>query len=173
MILESAALILSGYLDRLRGDAKHILGYRVFDKIALGYVMAVLAGFPFDPVVTPSIILAMTLGMSFGWGCPLGHALNGYYDGCEYEWWQKGILKKKPYLALSVRGMLWGLPVAAVGLVLNIPVLFSFILAYAIAMPLAAKVAVMMDKGTSWEMQELYRGHMAALVVYLFHKGLN
>lgn len=166
MLLESIALGLSGYLDRLRGDAKHIFGYRIFDKIALGYVMAVLAGFPFDSVVTPSIILAMMAGMSFGWGCPLGQAIRGYYDGCGYEWWQKGILKKKPYLALSVRGILWGLPVAAVGLLLSIPELYSFILAYAVAMPLSVKLAIMVDRTKGWELQEWFRGYMAAFVVY-------
>ena len=38
VIAELVALALSGPLDRLRGDARHILGARILDKIALAHL---------------------------------------------------------------------------------------------------------------------------------------
>ena len=61
MIAELVALALSGPLDRLRGDARHILGARILDKIALGVCMAVLAGYP-HPTLWAVLIGALGFG---------------------------------------------------------------------------------------------------------------
>lgn len=68
MIAKLVALALSGPLDRLRGDARHILGARILDKIALGVCMAVLAGYPHPTLWAALIVAAMIAGMSPGWG---------------------------------------------------------------------------------------------------------
>lgn len=90
MIIELLAFALSGPLDRLRGDAKHLLGNRVFDKIALGWCMAAIAGYAASPIDALLIMVAMIAGMSPGWGAPMGAALGGGDHRCRSTIWSGG-----------------------------------------------------------------------------------
>lgn len=163
LTLQIIAIALAGILDRIRGDAWHFFGARFLDKAALGYCMAVVAGFPADMLITPLIVLAMTIGMSWGWGAPMGAALtNTPMDKTKLEWWQVGPLKTNTWLALTFRGALWGAPVALVGILA--PSLVWFVPAYAVAFPLSIVVANKLEKG--WGDVEYIRGWMAALLVF-------
>lgn len=162
--LQLLAVILAGVLDRIRGDAWHFLNQRMVDKAVYGYCMATVAGYALDPIIAPLITITMMIGMSWGWGSPLGAALNNHHmNPTEAEWWQVGPLKTSPWLALAFRGAMWGAPVALVGLLA--PSLIWFIPAYAIAFPLSAFIASRLPINDAWAASELIRGWAAASIV--------
>jgi len=73
-------------------------------------------------------MVLFAIGESWGWGRPLGELIVGH-STADYEWYQKGILKK-PIPALIVRGFLWGLPVSLLAYwdiqLLALPIIFAF-----------------------------------------------
>lgn len=166
LTLQLIAVALSGFLDRIRGDAWHLFGHRIVDKLALGYCMSVVAGFPADALITPLIVVTMMIGMSWGWGEPMGAAItNRPMIKEKLEWWQVGPLATNTWLALTARGVLWGAPVAAIGVLA--PSLVWFLPAYTVAFPLSIVVAKRIDQNTAWEKAEYIRGWMAASLVFL------
>lgn len=167
MIAELVALAISGPLDRLRGDARHILGARILDKIALGVCMAVLAGYPHPTLWAALIVAAMIAGMSPGWGAPMGAALGGRSSmpQDDLEWWQVGVLARSVPLALVARGAIWGAPVAALAPIVGDPVLLWFLPAYAVAMPASIYVVRGLEVRDTWAAAEWVRGYMAAAIV--------
>ena len=170
--LQIASVFFASMLDRLRGDAKHLLGQRMLDKVALGYIMAIVAGYPFDPIITPSIVVAMVLGMSFGWGEPIGATLDGRaMNPAKLEWWQKGILARNKTAALAFRGAMWGIPIGIVGAVFKDPVLMSFVPVYTVVF--IAAVYLVKGKKMAWEKMEYIRGALAAALVLAVYLGVN
>lgn len=167
MIIELIAFALSGALDRLRGDARHLLGRRIFDKIALGWCMAALAGYSLLSIEAVLIVVAMIAGMSPGWGTPMGAALGGRSSmpQNDIEWWQRGILSRSVPLALVARGVMWGAPVAALAPIVGDLALLWFLPAYAVAMPASIYVVRGLDVRDTWAAAEWVRGYMAAAIV--------
>lgn len=167
LLFQLIAVVLSGFLDRVRGDAWHLLGYRTVDKLALGYCMSVVAGFPFDLLVTPLIVAAMMVGMSWGWGEPMGAAIVGRDMKPEkLEWWQVSVLKTNVWAALAARGALWGLPVGMVGAFVA-PSLMWFVPIYTLAFPLSVVIGKKFGVDKAWEYSEYTRGWVAASLVFL------
>lgn len=165
LAIQLIAILLAGVLDRIRGDAWHFFGKRIVDKLFLGYCMAVVAGFAADPIITPLITVAMMIGMSWGWGAPMGAALSGQpIAQNELEWWQFGPLTTNAWAAVSFRGAMWGAPVALGGFLA--PALIWFVPAYAIAFPLSILIAKRAPFGDSWATSELLRGWIAALLIF-------
>lgn len=167
MIAEVIALALSGPLDRLRGDRRHLLGLRIVDKLALGYCMAAVAGYAGAPLSAAAITLAMVLGMSPGWGTPMGTALGGHktMPQNDLEWWQRGPLARNVPAALVFRGVMWGAPVAALAPVIGDSLLLWFLPAYAVAFPVSIYAVRNLDLKDTWAAAEVVRGYMVAVIV--------
>jgi hypothetical protein len=109
--------ILLGPLDAARGGYWRNVDAQLATAI---YGLAVAVMLSGDPLHIILLTLAFALGEATGWGCPLGWALSGKDDGCMKEWWQFGALRRRPWLSLAVRGVLWGLPVALAGWLLGV-----------------------------------------------------
>lgn len=172
LFFQLVAVFAASFFDRLRGRAKHILGQRALDKLALGYTMAVVAGYPADLRITPAIMLCMAIGMSFGWGEPVGAAIeNRPMSKYMLEWWQRSILKESVEAALTFRGFMWGFPVGLIGFIINDPVLVAFIPAYMISFPAAVYLGKLSKD--PWGAQEYIRGALTALLVLAVYIGVN
>ena len=167
LTLQLLALALCGPLDRLRGHHAHLFGLRIADKLAYSLALALVAA-PADPVAMPFIMLAMMLGMSPGWGEPMGAILDGRAMRPEaLEWWQKGPTVEDPRKALVVRGVLWGVPIIPVAIWFEDWSLLGMILAFAIAMPLAMHAARFEIGQDKWGNVEYARGWIAGAIVLL------
>lgn len=99
------------------------------------------------------------VGEKFGWGRPLGEALDGY-STADYERWQVGILKQ-PWIALTFRGALWGAFPALSGEWKLIPI-------FAVAMPLSVLIArrYQIERGNPWGSAEWFRGAIVGVGIY-------
>lgn len=169
------AVVLMGLADRLRGDTRHISDFlaspwdqklgRSLDKIFYGWLAAFILGFPFS-VETLYIIAGMFVGMTHGWGEPLGAALVGRpMDQNKLEWWQVGVLKKNTWLAVTARGVMWDVALI-VGVSFAIGSLWLFPV-YTIAFPAAILITNVMQRPEigNWEHQEYIRGWLAGLLL--------
>lgn len=155
-MLDLAAILALGTLDRWRGDGEDI-GNRTIEKMLYGWCVAAVAGHGLD-VLTVPIILAMVVGMSPGWGEPLGALLRRQpMDQSKLEWWQVGILKHSAISAMIARGAIWGAP--ALPLAWFDPSLIYVSLAFLIAVPVAPYLF------RDWEIQEFARGCIAGAVI--------
>lgn len=155
--MDALLIFLSGLLDRVRGDRFHFLGLRAVDKLAYGWVVAAILGHPLD-VVTLAFVLAFGIGMSFGWGCPMGAFLGDKkMQPHDLEWWQVGILKTNVDAAVWARGLLWAAPILPVAHFLDESVLCAAI-ASAIAFPLALYIVRPLKLKEAWEVSEYVRG---------------
>jgi len=124
------------------------------------------------------LIAAYVLGEAPGWGEPLGAYL---YDRKmlknHLEWWQFGPFKKNSLAALTLRGMIWGLPVAsAVGYLFGFDYALLVFVSFTLSMTLSADFARGFVKGAvKWERGENIRGAMviifiaAGVAVYRFY----
>lgn len=158
--------ILLGPLDAARGGQ-----WRNFDaQLATAiYGIAVAIMLTGDPLGIAILTLAFMVGESTGWGCPLGWALSGQDDGCRREWWQVGPLRSRPWLALAVRGVLWGAPVALAGWLLGIPVALwmpAILAAAMVAAPALVRASVgWRDAKHLWGAQEWVRGWLVGAML--------
>lgn len=165
--LQILMLLACGPLDRLRGHPVHIFKRRAVDKLAYGLALALVA-WPADPLAIPLLTIAMMLGMSPGWGEPMGAILAARPMQPEaLEWWQKGPTAKDPWVALAVRGVIWGLPAVPVAVVFQDWSLLGFIPAFAIAMPAAMFAARLPFGRDKWGNVEFARGWIAGVIVLL------
>jgi hypothetical protein len=177
-------VFVCGVADRVRGSDFNIIS-RTVDRVLYALILA----------IGPSLILgdyslatffclavAMYVGMVFGWGNPLKAAITEMPMESNYERWQVGILRKNVYLALAVRGFIWGifvLPVYALATYLDSgkdlqnldyfknTYMLSYILAFTIAMPLSVKfknVKIPYEKDP-WGRVECFRGWLASAIV--------
>lgn len=165
MIYEPLLVVLSGLMDRVRGDSFHFFN-RAADKLVYGWVIAALFQHPFD-WLTPAIMVAFLLGSSPGWGDSMGAILQKRELNPELvardHFWQVGLLKRNKWAAAVVRGALWGAPVAALGY-------FDPMLYYAIPVYIAAYVgslviAMLFLKG-NWGHAEWLRGLIAGVLIW-------
>lgn len=164
-MFEPLLIVLSGLLDRIRGDGFHFFN-RAVDKFLYGWVIAALFGHPFD-ILTVPIAIAMMLGMSPGWGDTMGAFLrkteiSPTYD--RHHWWQTAWMKKSKWVSGIVRGLIWGAPVAALSF-------FDPILIWALPIFLVAYIGSLLFtayfvKG-DWGHAETIRGLMGGAMIAL------
>lgn len=155
-------IFLMGVADRIRGDAIHIwfmeANHRLPAYLVLGWVFAALAGHPQDLLTLP-IILALAAGAASGLSQPMGYLIRGTPVGAGApEWWQVGNLKDHPLASCTLRGALWGLPIALLGYFE--PRLFWALPAYTVSFPGAVLISRYAFKG-DWEKAETLRGWLA------------
>ena len=107
-MIELTALLM-GPLDRARGYPWKIPGFSMAWKCLYGYAMAIAFGHGWD-LATVLITAGMVIGMSFGWGSPLGAAITGQkMDFMDLERWQTfRLVQESPWWALAYRGAIWG-----------------------------------------------------------------
>jgi len=165
--------IALGFVDRVRGDQFELLGSAAFEKILYGYLISLLFGHFFSPLVI-GIVLAHYIGESPGWGNVLGPALQGVKpresdgEGLFGKVWQKGYLLEHVWVALAFRGFIWG--------ILFIPLSFADIrllavpIAYTIAMPFAVYLTNKQQAPAigNWEHQEYFRGWLVGPLIIAF-----
>lgn len=124
-----------------------------------------------DPLFVALFAVAFFAGESTGWGCPLGHVLTGKYNGCEYEWWQRGYLRTNPWAALVVRGFIWGLPVGVAGYFTGVDSAMAMPVIMAVSMTAAPALALFSLRWRPnlplWPMQEWVRGWMTGLLILI------
>lgn len=163
-------VFLAGLLDRVRGDKWHIFNVRVFDKIAYSWVIAALCGFGFELNWFLAAFIALyATGMSFGWGTVLGSFIgNTPMQKHDLEWWQVGQMKTNTELALAGRGVLWALPVLPLALFDDrvIPAMLAIIIAFPMSLNLS--VIVFNKEDDVWAKNELVRGWMNGVLVWIF-----
>ena len=169
--MELLLVVLMGVLDRIRGGwapLKKVPG--IVKTLAYGVCVALLLGIDtFEWLAIAALLFAT--GESFGWGTPLATALGE--PRTDWERWQIGKLRENAWLALVVRGAMWGGPVALLTLV--VPTAFYALPAYAIAMPLSPVILRASVKWQpcpeKWAQMELLRGWIAGLLILIFMKG--
>ena len=160
-------IFLSGLMDRVRGD--HFNFFRDWsrgpDMAAYGWVIAALMGHPQDWFTLP-IIAALMLGMASGWGEPMGAGLfrrKMFQD--RLEWWQIGPLKDNVFLALTARGVMWGLPCLL--LLPWLPNAWLPLAAYTVAFPASIYLVRLLSPIAAWASDRI-SGWLAAPVVERF-----
>ena len=176
--MEFLAALMCGPLDRLRGHPTHILNFRILDKLLYAVVLVLSLGYSPRSDQFGFLVVAMMLGMSPGWGAPLGAALRGVsMNPRDLEWWQFGVLQQNAWLALSARGVLWGLPASLVALLYWDPLPLIYMPIFAVAMPLAALLGPRLPlRDDDWGRSEWLRGWLAGamlLVANWFSGGFN
>lgn len=153
-------VLLCGFLDRIRGDQFDLFG-KLVEKLTYGWLIATLLGYPAE-VFTIYISIAFTVGISPGWGGPIGDALNKRHseaDRTVFEKYEASILRKNVYVSLAARGILTG--------ILLIPLsIYTVSLAFMVAFPLAVFIASKLPQN-KWEYQEYFRGWIAGVLIYL------
>lgn len=185
--MEYLLILLSGVMDRVRGSGVVHFGIgKATDQLLYGWLFAAILGYPFS-LETIFLTLSFVLGVSFGWANPTGGALRKDWSsmnpdnfegarGNQYEWWQIGIMRTNPYIALIFRGLLWGLPIAVMGYIIGVNEALLALPAFMIAMPLAVFIAAYTPHWygeNTWEAQEFYRGLMASAFVVFGIKFIN
>lgn len=174
MIINLIFIFSLGLLDKLRGSG-WITGTKAIFQVLYGMATAYLLCFN---DINPSFILIFsaffTLGISFGWGEPLGAFIANRPLKLEnLESWQFGILKKNAALAVIFRGLLWGLctlPAAYYSLNLTL----TFILSITISFFLAALITRLWSRENviAWELHEFIRGTLLAVIILLIQGRL-
>lgn len=160
--------LLLGLADAVRGGQFP----RIKAQIG-GAFYSVLVGLMLthDPLLVAVFAVAFFAGEATGWGCPLGTALSGQYDGCEYEWWQRGYLRKNPWAALAVRGFIWGLPVGVAGFFAGVGAAMAMPMIMAITMtaaPALVRASIRWRPAKHlWPAQEWVRGWMTGLLILM------
>ena len=170
--------VLTGVTDRIRGNAWRMFGSipnnRTLEKLVYGYCIAGALGHHWDALTVPLMFLA-AVGMSPGWGEPLGAALSGREMRADnYERWQVfKITQKNVWAALFVRGCIAG------GIILPMgyydPSIGVVVLAYGLAFPVGTYLAkisptVLWDNPFTedrWGLSELLRGVLTGVVCTL------
>ena len=156
-----AADVMRGYSGGLQNKG--------IEQIIYGGLVALLIAIQtgnYDFVTGLAIAATFAIGISFGWGRPIGEILDPSrpHRPNDWEWYQFGVFKK-PWPALFLRGALVGIPCLAV--YSWQPAVISITLAYTIAIPLAVGIASIMPKGYlyesrwitgPWTLQEALRG---------------
>lgn len=102
-IIVSLAFVIScAFSDRARGNNSLAV-------VLFAYVISTQFN------TSPAMILAVMAGEFAGWGNPMGAILNREPMRNNYHWWQFGVLRRNKFLAITFRGLMFGLPPALVG----------------------------------------------------------
>jgi len=161
-------VILSGVCDWIRGG--HNYGSRILElsaKFGQGAALGYLGHCPY--YLLPACALLFWLGEKPGWGYPTGYAYTGkdpdLWDKTPHgtEWWQPRFLKHKPYLSLSLRGIIWGAPTLA--LLYWWPLAWIIAVSMALTMPISVFLAKPVKKVY---LGEPIRGFLTALCIALW-----
>ena len=158
-------ILLSGLCDWIRGG--HNYESRILElaaKFGYGAVLGYLGGCPL--YLLPAVSVLFWLGEKPGWGYPLGYALEGHppeekWPDAKLEWWQPEYLRHKPYISLTLRGLMWGVPTLALTYWWHLAPILA--VSMGIAMPLSIPIAKSINK----RYFELIRGLLAASVAAL------
>lgn len=169
--MELLLVVLMGLLDRVRGGWAPLKKVPGLVKAQLyGACVALLLGIDTFWMVAAAALL-FAIGETFGWGTPLATALGE--PRTDWERWQIGKLRENVWLALVVRGAMWGAPVAL--LTFFEPTAIYALPAFAIAMPLAPAILRASVKWKpcpeKWAQMELIRGWVAGLIILILMKG--
>lgn len=179
-IYQQTLALLSGYMDRMRGDPKHF-GNRLVEKLLYGLFICstfVLVDVLYGSVVfdwlyillLSGIVLGFSVGISTGWGEPMSALLYRHeMDQEELEWWQFGKLKENPLYAMIARGFMTGIPIWLVAWIDPKVMLIS--VAMMIAMPLSILIVRsqkrIMENYDAWAIHEYVRGYLFQTVLFL------
>ena len=163
-------VLLSGLMDRLRGSNWSNTKIEKFGsllcKVLYSAVIAALIGHSFD-CFSIAFIALYSIGMSFGWGTPLGSFIGETpMDQTKLEWWQFGVLKTDAGAALMFRGLLWAAPIAP--LVMADENTWAAILAIMLAFPMSIYLSVIIFRNNVWAKNEIVRGLMNGAFVWMF-----
>lgn len=164
--------LIAGLADRLRGMGV----VRPLMLLIYGYTIAVCLGHSFTAWTLPIVILFL-LGITPGWGNPVGAGLMGYHNPKDWEskqgkantaeWWQFGILRKSTYLALVFRGFMVGLPLLLIAYWVQ-PAVYVC-LTYSITFPISVFVGRIVNgknpSDTGNVVNELLRGSLSVLIL--------
>ena len=174
MIENMMFILLLGALDRLRGSG-WIPGTKAMFQVLYGLATAwLLCGGDIFPSFILVFSLFFTVGVSIGWGEPLGAFIANRPLKIEnLEVWQVGMLKKNATLAVITRGLIWGLctlPAAYYSLNLTL----TFILSITISFFLAAFITRLWVRKdvVAWEIHEFIRGSLLGLVILIIQGRL-
>ena len=170
MLLELIAALACGPLDRLRGHPKHLFGKRIFDKLAYGAAASLAMGYV-EPGIVAMIAALLALGMSPGWGAPMGAILGGERMRIELlEWWQIGPMARNPWAAVAGRGVLWGAPLIPLAVYLDAWALLlampAMSIAFAVGMVLGPRLRFI-EPADAWGRCEWVRGWCAGALLLL------
>lgn len=151
---------LSSLLDRMRGDSWGPGG--ALEAAVMGAVLALLV--TSDPRMVWLIGVLWALGAAPGWGNPVGAALNSRPMSNNWEWWQVGPTRRWVYLALAVRGFIWGAPLLA--LHAAVPGVDKITLAVTVSMPLSCYIMSHFNVEKRWKKMEYVRGALTASITF-------
>lgn len=158
--------ILLGPLDAARGGQFIRINAQLATLLYGAAIAVLLAHSTLEAIL---IVWLFVVGESAGWGCPLGMALSGKDDGCLREWWQVGPLTTRPWLALCVRGVLWGAPLGTAGWLLDnhAALLMPAVMALAmVAAPALVRASIGWRPAKHlWPMQEWLRGWLVGVLI--------
>jgi hypothetical protein len=186
-LLVALLAVIGGVADRLRGT----YGSPASVVYALLLAFATAGLYPASIPLLIAYAVAWWAGELSGWGYPLGSALRGYRDprkddhrGKTPHGWQRGALRQDNYLALLVRGAMWGLPVLLVSTVahywIGATLVWWVVPVMALAMLISALIASAYAKARTlneadrmrrsqigWPVAEVLRGLIAVPALYL------
>lgn len=179
--LQILLIPIMAWLDKQRGHSKENETItKAAALVGLGLSIAILLGAYNASVIT--IIAVTWTAYGYGFGEPLGRIVSGGATNGLYETWQIGPLRERPYLAMTVRGLLI-LPTALVAnwIVAIVTILYAplgtlmisavdvakLTIAFGIAFPLAPLIAVRLGKrgDPAWALQEYLRGALIAAIL--------
>jgi hypothetical protein len=156
-------IIGMGLYDRMRGGGWcrycHALG-----ALGMGTTTTALLGV--HGWVAVYVIVAVMLGATFGWGNPIGAALERRPMDTNTEWWQVGILRRSTLAALLFRGAMWGAWLAP----LSLGAVAAFTAGFAAAPYLVRWALPLNPRIDSWAVMEFTRGAAIASLLFLVGK---
>lgn len=174
MIENMMFIFILGFLDKARGSG-WIHGTKAMFQVLYGLATAwLLCGGDIFPSFILIFSLFFTVGVSIGWGEPLGAFISGREMKLEnLEAWQFGILKKNTTLAVIFRGLIWGictLPAAYYSINLTL----TFIVSITLSFFLAALITKLWVKENiiAWEIHEFIRGTLLAIIILIIQGRL-
>lgn len=163
-LIEILIVLLCGVADRVRGAGQPKIPTAI-EMVIYGGLISLLIVYPVN-LWTIAIILLFWVGSTMGWGSPINKVLfDTPMQESNYERWQIGPLKRNAWLALAVRGFLWGAPLLII--VYWVPAVIYVPVAFTVAMPLACLLARHQPiyRRDIWAVQEVLRGLIAASII--------
>jgi len=164
MIIEivtySLLIVISAIADRLRGTGNIFFGRsgEIPGALITGALLMYLFSLPLHSIL--AFALAWKIGESIGWSEIMGAPSKGHFnmDPDRIEGWQKGILEHNWLLSATVRGALWGLPMALVTYYYAPQYTFGVFLSYTIGFVLAPVISIKVVEKKRWPTAEWIRG---------------
>jgi hypothetical protein len=161
LTIKVLAALLCGYFDLQRGKDLDSFPRFMFKLMYSLTAALVCLSFSSSVVVWVAFAALFFVGMSPGWGTPLGSMLYGHAmhkDGL--EWWQRGkLFETNAVAACSLRGFIWGAPCALLAF-WDIAALSALVMT--VTFPLSIYLTVQLERvmrlDNSWQTRELIGG---------------